>query len=78
MAFLTAEQISLAGVGPDGDVLYVVELAGAARRGQVRVSAHRYWAGETESWIAEELNRQISRFGLEIVNAALSRALQLD
>jgi hypothetical protein len=78
MAFFTADQISLAGIGPDGDVLYAVDVPDAPHPGQVRVSAHRHRAGETESWIAEELNRQIARFGLEIVNAALSTPLRLD
>jgi hypothetical protein len=78
MAFFTEEQISLAGVARDGYVLYAVELAGAPHQGQVRISACRWRAGETESWIAEELNRQIARFGLEIVSAALARPLQLD
>jgi hypothetical protein len=78
MGFFAADQISFAGVGPDGERLYAVDLGGAPDQGRVRVSAHRYRAGETESWIAEELNRQISRFGLEVVTAALSTPLQLD
>jgi hypothetical protein len=44
----------------------------------VRLSPARYRAGSAEAWIADELNRQIARFGLEIVDAALSTPLQLD
>jgi hypothetical protein len=78
MAFFTADQISLAGIAPDGYLLYTVDVPGVPHPGQVRLSPDRYRAGEAESWIAGELNRQISRFGLEIVDAALSAPLQLD
>jgi len=78
MAFFTAGQISLSGIAPDGFLLYAVDVPGAPHPGQVRLSPARYRAGSAEAWIADELNRQIARFGLEIVDAALSTPLQLD
>jgi hypothetical protein len=76
--YFEAEHISFSGVDPDGGALYAVEAPGLARPGQVRVSAGRYRTDATESWIAEELNRRILRFGAEIVTAALATPLELD
>jgi hypothetical protein len=78
MRIFTAEQISLAEVDLDGGALYAVDVPGMARPGRVHVNARRRRSSETESWIAEELNRRIARFGVEIVEAALSTPLELE
>jgi hypothetical protein len=76
--YFEAEHISFSAIDPDGGALYDVKAPGLARLGQVRVSASRHREDATESWIAEELNRRILRFGAEIVTAALATPLELE
>jgi len=76
--YFEAQHITLKSVDPDGGALYSVEAPGLKRPGQVRVNPGRHRSQATESWIAEELNRRILRFGSDIVTAALSTPLELE
>jgi hypothetical protein len=72
------DQVTFANIEHDGRALYRVALASGERPGTVRVSARRHAARATETWIADELNRQVGRFGHQIVDAALQRPLELE
>jgi hypothetical protein len=78
MTFFTSDDISLARVEPDGQAVYSVAWTGASYPGWVRVTARRHEAAATEEWIAEALNQQVMRFGLEVVEAGLARPLLLE
>jgi hypothetical protein len=74
----TTDQVSLAAVEPSGAAVYAVDVARGRDRGRVRISSRRHRSRDPEAWIAAELNRRVARFGIEIVDAALSRPLELD
>jgi hypothetical protein len=78
MAFFNSDHISLERVEPDGMAVYSVAWTGAPYPGWIRVNARRHQSDATEEWIADALNRQVTRFGLDVVEAGLARPLLLE